>query len=138
MTIKKTIRNISVRLLSLTIILCFSGIGMAQKIGKGKDVKSQVFFDSIVYQVLVIEKGRIIQRADKLLNEKPRTVTATSSPRSAGGKHDFYSEGPYWWPDPANPDGPFIRKDGLRFPGRFQDHDSDLRNFSWKIGRAHV
>jgi hypothetical protein len=134
MTIKKTIRNISVRLLSLTIILCFSGIGMAQKIGKGKDVKSQAFFDSIVHQVLVIEKGRIIQRAEKLLNEKPRTVTATSSPRSAGGKHDFYSEGPYWWPDPANPDGPFIRKDGLRFPGRFQDHDSDLRNFSWIVG----
>ena len=26
-----------------------------------------------------------------------------TSPRSAGGPHDFFSEGDYWWPDPAEP-----------------------------------
>jgi hypothetical protein len=84
--------------------------------------------------VKVIEMETVIKRADKFLSEKPRTVTASTSPRSMGGKHDFYSEGPYWWPDPANLNGPFIRHDGLRFPGRFQDHDEDLRNFSWIVG----
>ena len=26
-----------------------------------------------------------------------------SSPRSPGGRHDFFSEGDYWWPDPGEP-----------------------------------
>jgi hypothetical protein len=33
------------------------------------------------------------------------------SPRSAGGEHDFFSEADYFWPDPANPAGPYIEKD---------------------------
>jgi hypothetical protein len=90
--------------------------------------------DSIVKQVVDIERDRVIKRADGFLNLKPKTVTASYCPRSVGGRHDFYSEGPYWWPDPANPDGPFIRKDGLRFPGRFLNHDDDLRYFSWIVG----
>lgn len=96
--------------------------------------ENQTFYKAILQQVKTLEMARTIERADKFLAEKPVTVTASSCPRSAGGKHDFYSEGPYWWPDPANPDGPFIRHDGLRFPGRFENHDDDLRNFSWIVG----
>ena len=92
------------------------------------------FSDSILQEVKAIERERTIVRAEKFLSVKPRTVTASSCPRSSGGKHDFYSEGPYWWPDPANPNGPFIRHDGLRFPGRFVNHDDDLREFSWMVG----
>ncbi len=33
--------------------------------------------------------------------------------------HDYYSEAPYWWPDPDNPGGPYIRKDGQTNPARF-------------------
>ena len=54
--------------------------------------------------------------------ENPVTVTASSCKRSAGGKHDFYSEGDYWWPDPAHPDGPYIQKDGQSNPENFSDH----------------
>jgi len=97
-------------------------------------VDKQGFSATILQQVKAMEKARTIERADQFLNQKPRTVTASSCPRSTGGKHDFYSEGPYWWPDPAHPDGPFIRHDGLRFPGRFVTHDDDLRNFSWMVG----
>jgi hypothetical protein len=105
--------------------------GLFRATGRGSQKESSSTF---LQQVKEVEKDRTIQRADKLLAEKPRTVTASSSPRTAGGKHDFYSEGPYWWPDPANPDGPFIRHDGLRFPGRFVTHDDDLRNVSWIVG----
>jgi hypothetical protein len=118
--------------LSLVLI---SGIllGLTVEIGTETVIK-QTSSEYIVKQLMAIERDRVISRADKFLSEKPRTVTASSSPRSAGGKHDFYSEGPYWWPDPANPDGPFIRHDGLRFPGRFKEHDDDLRYFSWIVG----
>jgi hypothetical protein len=52
----------------------------------------------------------------------PVTVTASHCTRSAGGIHDFYSEGDYWWPDPANPGGPYIQKDGQSNPGNFIAH----------------
>ncbi len=120
---------------AVLIVALFANSGFAAGIISNKETgRSQAFSDSILQQVKAIEKVRTIERADKFLIEKPRTVTASSCPHSAGGKHDFYSEGPYWWPDPANPNGPFIRHDGLRFPGRFQNHDEDLRNFSWIVG----
>jgi hypothetical protein len=63
-----------------------------------------------------------IERADKMLSEKPVTVTASACKRSAGGKNYFYSEGDYWWPDPANPGGPYIQKDGQTNPENFVAH----------------
>lgn len=46
----------------------------------------------------LVEKQVLID-AKTYLNEKPITVTALVSYRSAGTKHDFYSEGYYWWPN---------------------------------------
>ena len=63
-----------------------------------------------------------IDRADKMLNEKPVTVTAASSKRSAGGRHDFFSQADYFWPDPKDSNAPFIQKDGESYPGVFSDH----------------
>lgn len=42
-----------------------------------------------------IDRHRILSAADRYLKEKPLTVTSSASPRSAGGKHDFFSEGDY-------------------------------------------
>jgi hypothetical protein len=128
------IHSISKFLSTIFVFLLISGLCMANQQGKTLETAKNAISKSIVQQVMEIEKETVIKRADKLLNTKPRTVTASSCPRSEGGKHDFYSEGPYWWPDPANPNGKFIRHDGLRFPGRFVDHDDDLRQFSWIVG----
>lgn len=68
------------------------------------------------------ERPRVLRNAAKYLNEPPVTVTAASSPRSTGGKHDYFSEGDYWWPDPANPNGPYIQRDGMSNPDNFNDH----------------
>jgi len=81
-------------------------------------------------RIVSYEKETVIGKADRIINEKPVTVTAFSCERSAGGKHDFFSEGPYWWPDKTNPDGPYIRKDGLRNPENFTSHDDALIRFS--------
>ena len=64
------------------------------------------------FNLMAIEKPRVLQKADNYLDEEPRTVTSSRCERSAGGLHDYYSEGDYWWPDPENPKGPFIRRDG--------------------------
>jgi hypothetical protein len=60
--------------------------------------------------------------ADAWLTKQPIPITAEVSPRSAGGPRDFYSEGDYWWPDPDNPDAPYVRRDGRTNPDNFVAH----------------
>src|ERR1700722_12087722 len=74
------------------------------------------------FNVAVIERAWVLRNAAKYMKEQPITVTAASSPRSAGGKHDYFSEGDYWWPDPKHPDGPYIQRDGMSNPDNFNDH----------------
>jgi hypothetical protein len=76
------------------------------------------------------ERARVLTAANKYLKDAPITVTASHSPRSAGGPHDYFSEGDYWWPDPQNPNGPYIQKDGESNPGNFNDHRRALMRFS--------
>jgi hypothetical protein len=75
-----------------------------------------------VIDVAAIDRDRILRAADHYLRESPITITASHSPRSAGGAHDYFSEGDYWWPDPKNPGGPYVRRDGLSNPDNFTDH----------------
>ena len=72
--------------------------------------------------LVAIERARVRRAADRYLADPPVTVTAATSPRSAGGPHDFFSEGDYWWPDPQNPDGPYIQRDGMTNPDNFVEH----------------
>jgi len=78
--------------------------------------------------------NKIIQQADAALFEKPITVTAYSSERSKGGKHDFFSEGDYWWPDTLHPNGPYIQRDGLTNPQNFTAHRLAMIRFSKVVG----
>jgi len=80
--------------------------------------------------VAAIDRPRILRAANRYLSEKPITIAAYVSPRSAGGKHDYFSEGDYWWPDPANPNGPYIRRDGYSNPDNFNEHRHALIRLS--------
>lgn len=77
-----------------------------------------------------IDRARILTSAERYLHEEPVTITSSSSTRSAGGKHDFFSESDYWWPDPKNPDGPYVRRDGMTNPDNFVEHRLAMRRFS--------
>jgi hypothetical protein len=77
-----------------------------------------------------IDRDRILKAAQKYLSEAPLTVTAFSSPRSAGGPHEYFSEGDYWWPDSKNPDGPYIQRDGMSNPDNFVAHRQALIRLS--------
>lgn len=76
------------------------------------------------------ERTRVLAAAQKYVKQLPDTITSHTSSRSAGGPHDYFSEGDYWWPDPANPDGPYIQKDGLSNPGNFNEHRRALMRLS--------
>ncbi|SEW56102.1 alginate lyase family protein [Chitinophaga arvensicola] len=88
------------------------------------------------YQQRILEhnKAAIVSRAQWALQQAPVTITASRCERSAGGIHDFYSEGDYWWPDPANPDGPYIQRDGQTNPDNFVAHRQAMIRFSRVMG----
>jgi hypothetical protein len=86
------------------------------------------------FDLVEIEKPRILKKAAAYLDEAPLTVTAHRAERSTGGLHDFYSEGDYWWPDPENLDGPYIRRDGMTNPDNFVAHRRAMVRLSEIIG----
>jgi hypothetical protein len=81
-------------------------------------------------QLVTIERKRVLEAADRYLMEAPVTITATRATRSAGGPHDFYSEGDYWWPDPSDTAKPYIRRDGETNPANFEAHRAAMRRLS--------
>src|SRR5918999_1764235 len=73
-------------------------------------------------EVIQTLREQILKEASWALQQSPITVTAETSPRSAGSKHDFFSEGDYWWPNPKSVDSPYIQKDGMTNPDNFVAH----------------
>lgn len=86
------------------------------------------------FDLRAFERPRIVHIAEAALTSEPRSITSAVNPRSAGGTHDFSSEGDYWWPDPANPDAPYIQRDGLTNPGNFIAHRQLLLGFARDFG----
>ncbi|WP_460553911.1 alginate lyase family protein [Hymenobacter daeguensis] len=68
----------------------------------------------------------LLREASAALRRGPYTITTKPQTPPSGDKHDYISQAPYWWPDPARPDGkPYIQKDGLRNPESEAMKDSE-------------
>jgi hypothetical protein len=68
------------------------------------------------------DRRRILDAAARYADLEIRTITSFPSPSSPGGSHDFYSQADYFWPNPANPSGPYINRDGQSNPANFNEH----------------
>jgi hypothetical protein len=56
---------------------------------------------------------RLIDEAEQALQQRPRSVLDKTKPLPGVDPRDYVSYAPYFWPNPATPDGlPYIRKDG--------------------------
>ncbi len=74
------------------------------------------------------DRARILKLADAALSQVPLTITSDVAKYSPGTPNDFYSNGDYWWPDPAKPDGlPYIQRDGQTNPTNFVAHRISMR-----------
>ncbi len=69
-----------------------------------------------------MDRKRILLAAGQYLAIPAATITAFPTSKSPGGLHDFFSEADYFWPDPRNPQGAYISRDGLSNPDIFKDH----------------
>ncbi len=74
------------------------------------------------FDLVAVEKERVLSKVKQYNSIEPITVTDSFCVRSTGTKNDFYSEGDYWWPNPEDLNGPYIRRDGLSNPDNFKAH----------------
>lgn len=61
---------------------------------------------------------RITQQAEQALTQPIPKVTDKKYPAPSGDKREYNSLAIYWWPDPDNPAGPYIRRDGQVNPAK--------------------
>src|SRR5215471_13666525 len=64
--------------------------------------------------------------ADRVVKDGPFSVMQKDRVPPSADKHDYMSQGPYWWPNPKTPNGlPYIRRDRDRNPeiAKITDHD---------------
>ena len=67
------------------------------------------------------EVKKLREKADAFTGMQAVSVMDKEMLPPSGNKHDYYSLGPYWWPDPETDNGlPYIRKDGIRNPERLK------------------
>ena len=100
-------------------------------------IQSEFVFGQSIYvkkQAILVLRNLDLKEADWAMDQQPITITSFRSPRSAGDKHDFFSEGDYWWPDPQNPEGPYVQRDGMTNPDNFVDHRKMMIRFSRIMG----
>jgi hypothetical protein len=84
----------------------------------------------VIALVKRVDSSRVIGDADAYLKEAPQTIMSWHSDRSPGGPHDYFSEGDYWWPNPKDSNGPYIRRDGQSNPENFVAHREALIRLS--------
>jgi alginate lyase len=61
--------------------------------------------------------AKLVRDAESALKQGPFTVISKTRAPASGDMHDYFSQAPYYWPDPTRPDGlPYINRDGERNP----------------------
>lgn len=80
----------------------------------------------------------LIKAANKLLDAPYFSVTQNKEVPESGDNRDYFSVGPYWWPDPTKADGlPWIRKDGNVNP-TFRTASADNKLFQRLVNATHI
>jgi hypothetical protein len=84
---------------------------------------------SLAQTVAQLDRARILKLAGRALKEKPPAITDHIATNSAGGPHDYFSQGDYYWPNVTNATGlPFVGRDGESNPNTFNHHRMAMRD----------
>src|SRR5262245_26321142 len=100
------------RMISSTfgIALCAVAIGAAQMSTRRPLLGDDRFADRVRAEIRTQSGHRsaraaLEKDAAAALARKPVSVMDKEIAPPSGDKHDYMSQAPYWWPDPAKPDG---------------------------------
>src|SRR5580658_1743818 len=121
-----------------------AGCAAAARRAWGKTARSE---QSAAYRLVAgTDRDRILVAAGRYISQAPLTITAFPTQRSAGSLHDFFSQADYFWPDPKDPNGPYINRDGQSNPDNFDEHRKVMVRLSiqmpaltaaWLLTRNH-
>ncbi|MDT0582210.1 MULTISPECIES: alginate lyase family protein [Alteromonadaceae] len=79
----------------------------------------------------------ILEQADKAMKTQYLSVTNNPEIPASKDNHDYFSVGPYWWPDKSKKNGlPWIRKDGQTNP-TFRGPSADNKMFATLMNASH-
>lgn len=82
---------------------------------------------------LVAALKEIVENAIAALKQPVANVVDHGVLPPSGDPHDYFSYSPYWWPNPDDPDGPYIWRDGEVNPDR---HTSDITPIESMVDRV--
>ncbi len=91
-------------------------------------VSAGLAHDNGVDAELQSEFEKLLTEVEPALTTKPVSVIDKGAAFISANAHDYVSFAPYYWPDPARPDGmPYIRKDGEINPEIYTEKADRLR-----------
>ena len=112
----------------------FLALGAAAIAGRGFTISpTEDILQHPRQNIETLERPRVLTAARRYLKEPPRTIVSAPATRSAGGLHDYFSEADYFWPDPKNPNGPYVQRDGMSNPGNFSEHRKAMVRMSVQV-----
>ncbi len=82
---------------------------------------------------LVAALKEIAEDADAALKQAVANVVDEGALPPSGDPHDYYSYSPYWWPNPEDPDGPYIWRDGETNPDRTTSDVSRIEAMVYRV-----
>ncbi|HLJ14206.1 MAG TPA: alginate lyase family protein [Bryobacteraceae bacterium] len=115
------------------------GLGLAERILWSAEARGALLLLSaddahtIKTSIAGKESAELRRLADQAARSGPWSVTFHRPPALSLPPNEYFSQGPYWWPDPNNPSGPYIRRDGERNPQRFDNNHHDLGTMSMAV-----
>ena len=105
----------------ILLLLAILSAAVTSRVAWAADSEPRLFlFDTELLDTLTQEPetlAAIKERAQQALANPLYSVTDKTSLPASGDAQDYYSLGPYWWPNPDAEDGlPYVRRDGNRNP----------------------
>ncbi|ASV54650.1 hypothetical protein LJPFL01_1287 [Lelliottia jeotgali] len=90
-----------------------------------QEIKTKIAQNDATYTPAI---QALMKKADAALLHPPYSVTQKKLIPASGNKHDYYSFGPYWWPNPDTKDHlPYVRDDGNINPSSKTDDTDSAR-----------
>ena len=93
-------------IIGLSVLVSFSAAGSPAVFAKG------AWIDTAEYTAESEDSDALVRGAEKAMAKPIPKLTDKTQAAPTGDKRDYISLAIYWWPDPDNPDGPYVRHDG--------------------------
>lgn len=93
-------------IIGLSVLVSFSAAGSPAVFAKG------AWIDTAEYTAESEDSDALVRGAEKAMAKPIPKLADKTQAAPTGDKRDYISLAIYWWPDPDNPDGPYVRHDG--------------------------